>query len=202
MKTSSYILAVLILFIFIPSIAQNIPRTEKDIPIFPEAIVDMEAQQQALEDYKEIHEGESILNLSVKVYTVSMAPDEVCKFYIKKLGAKEGFPEDNGDSKPGVNTMPWFEVDYFPTSLFEDQHEGNIKIHDGKWLKTALTKRQQWIPGEWLQSAYFEWEIILGNDQMANFSIEIIDADSFDTRAKKVTNKTLITIISKIQETE
>ena len=197
MKTTFYLFTVLCLFHFTSSFGQNVPKTEKDIPVFPGAVIDVEAQQQAQKDYQEIHEGNALSNSSVKVYTVSVAPDEVCRFYIKSLGAKEGFPEDSSGE-----TKPWYEVSYFPSDWFEDQHEGNIKIHDGKWLKFELSKRQQWAPGEWLQGAYFQWIIALSNGDLARFSIDIIDDNSFDTRAKKVSNKTQITITSQIEESE
>lgn len=197
MKTSSLLLAVLCLLLFSSSYAQNVPKAEKDIPIYPGAVIDIEAQKQAQKDYQEIHEGQSVGSYSVKVYYVSAVPDDVCRFYINKLGAKEGFPEDGSGE-----TKPWYEVNYFPSSWFDDQYEGNIKIHDGKWLKSALMKRKQWAPGEWLQGAYFEWEIALNNGDMVRFSIDIIDDDSFDTRAKKVSDRTQITITSQVEESE
>jgi hypothetical protein len=178
---------------------QNIPRSGQEIPVFPGSVRNLEAQKQALKDYQEIHEGESIGDLHVSVYSVNSVPDEVCRFYIDKLRAKEGFPED--DSEEGHNP-PWYEVDFFSKSLFMDQHEGNIKIHDGKWFKVALAERNQWIQGEWLASAYFEWTVRLNNGDMVRCSIDIIDDNSFDTRAKKVENKTLITLVSQIEKSD
>ncbi len=197
MKTTFYLFTVLCLFHFTSCFGQNVPKTEKDIPIFPGAVIDVEAQKQAQKDYQEIREGQSVGSYSVKVYTVSVAPDEVCRFYINKLGALEGFPEEGSGE-----TKPWYEVNYFPSDWFEDQHEGNIKIHDGKWLKSELSKRKQWAPGEWLQGAYFEWEIALSNGDLVRYSIDIIDNDSFDTRAKKVSDRTQITITSQVEESE
>jgi hypothetical protein len=120
-------------------------------------------------------------------------PDEVCKFYIEKLRAKEGFPEDHN---PEMKTNPWYELSYFDSSWFEDQYEGNIKIQDGKWFKAALSKRKQWEQGEWLQGAYFEWTVILDNGDWVRHFVDIIDDNSFDSRAKTVNDKTMITIVS------
>lgn len=203
MKYSFFLGTLFSLFLSTVVYAQKTPLSEKEIPIFPGATVEVDAQKQAQEDYQDIHEGEPIKYSNVKVYTVSVVPDEVCRFYIEKLGAKEGFPEDDSDDlKPGVKTKPWFELSYFPDSWFEDQFEGNIKIHDGKWLKTALSKRKQWTQGEWLQAAYFEWEIVNNNGDLARYSIDIMDDNSFDSRAKKVSDKTMITITTHIEETE
>ena len=205
MKTSTrlYVLTCLLFCICIAGNGQTIPRSEQDIPLFPGSVRNLEAQKQTLADYKEIHAGEAISDLQISVYSAGSVADQVCRFYIEKLGAKEGFPEDN-DYLPNqeINTKPWYEVSYFPNSWFEDQYEGNIKIHDGKWFKSALSERNQWKQGKWLQGAYFEWTGILNSGDLVRCSVEIIDDDSFDSRTRTVTNKTLITILSRIERSD
>ncbi|MBN1116278.1 MAG: hypothetical protein JXA77_03670 [Bacteroidales bacterium] len=200
MKNLSYINLIAFLTFCLVCKGQNIPFTANEIPLFPGAMQNMEAQKLALKDYQEIYEGESLSNLQVSVYCVKTVPDDVCRFYIEKLGAKEGFPEDNTDfQNPEKNTKPWYEVGLYDESLFEDQYEGDIKIHDGKWFKAALSERKQWVNGEWLQGSYFEWTVRLNNGEWARHFIDIIDDDSFDSRAKTVNNKTMITIVSQIK---
>jgi hypothetical protein len=201
MKNLSCLNVMAFLLIFNPGYGQNIPYLAKDIPLFPDVIPNMEEQKQSLEDYREIFAGESLIDLHVSVYSVMTVPDDVCLFYIEKLGATEGFPEDNTDfQNPQKNTKPWFEVGIFDPNWFEDQYEGDIKIHDGKWFKAELQKRKQWENGEWLQGAYFEWTVKLSNGDWARHFIDIIDDNSFDSRKKTVTDKTMITIVSQFKK--
>jgi hypothetical protein len=203
LKTPFFLTSILFLSFFAAVYGQNIPRKWQEIPLFPGATIDQEAQKQTIKDYQESHAGEPIRDLHINVYTVKRVPDDVCRFYIEKLGAVEGLPDDDSWlSESKSNTRPWYEVNFFHNSWFEEQYEGDIKIWDGKWLKSALSKRQQWTEGEWLQGAYFEWTIILENGDLARFSIDIFDDDSFDTRAKTVSDKTTITIVSQIEKSE
>ncbi|MDA3943481.1 MAG: hypothetical protein PF694_08080 [Bacteroidetes bacterium] len=176
---------------------QTIPRSEQEIPVFSGAERNLPEQKQALKDYLETHEGEPIRDIRLSVYTAKVEPSEVCRFYIEKLGAKEGFPEYD----EGVNTKPWYEVSYFSERDFEEQWEFDTKIWDGKWLKTAVAKRKQWEPGKWLASAIFEWTVLLDNGDIKRFSIDIID-DSYDTRARIISDKTILTIVSRIEKSE
>ncbi len=199
MKNSPLLFMILLLLICSTGNGQNIYRTEQEIPVFPGAVRNIEAQKQALSEYQEIYAGESLRDLRVSVYNVKTIPDDVCRFYIEKLKAKEGFPDDNsGSSNPESTIKPWYEVSYYDNSWFEDQYEGNIKIRDGKWFKATLSKRKPWSQGEWLQGVYFEWTVILENGDWARHFVDIIDDDSFDSGAKTVNNKTLITIVSQV----
>jgi hypothetical protein len=203
MKKPIHANMIILLFLCVAIYGQNIPRSQDEIPVFPGSVRNLEAQKQAFKDYKEISTGESLRDLQVSVYSAKTVPDEVCQFYIEKLGANEGFPEVNSDAQDQeMNTSPWYEVGYFDQSWFEDQYEGNIKIQDGKWLKEALSKRKQWKQGEWLQSAYFEWTVMLDNGDLVRHFVDILDDNSYDSRAKTVNNKTMITIGSQIEKSE
>lgn len=177
---------------------QTIPKTAQDIPVFPGAEINMAEQQQALNDFKQIYEGQPIRDYSISVYSIGTDPNEICRYYIEKLGAVEGFPEYDD----GLNTEPWYEMSYFPANYFEDQWERDTKIWDGKWFTTAVMKREQWETGKWVQGAYFEWTVLQRNGDLARFSIDISDDNSFDTRAKTVEDKTLIAITSRIEISE
>ncbi len=203
MKHLSYLFLIPFLFMCIASKGQIIPYAPKEIPLYPGAVQNMEASKQSLKDYQEIFAGESLSELYVSVYFVKTIPDDVCRFYIEKLGSTQGFPEDNIDfQNPEKNTNPWYEVIAFDEIWFEDQFEGDIKIHDGKWFKAALSERNQWANGEWLQVAYFEWTVKLQNGDWVRHFIDIMDDDSFDSRAKTVNNKTIITIVSRIKKSD
>lgn len=177
---------------------QKIPKTAQDIPVFPGAEINITEQQQALKDFKEIYEGQPIRDYSISVYSIRTDPNVICRYYIEKLGATEGFPEYNN----GLNTKPWYEIGYFPENYFEDQWDYDTKIWDGVWFTTAVAKREQWEPGKWVQGAYFEWTVLQRNGDLARFSIDISDDNSFDTRAKTIEDKTLIAITSRIEISE
>jgi hypothetical protein len=203
MKKSGCLISIIFLFLTAASYGQTIPRTAQDIPLYTGSMPDMEQQQQALKDYQEIFAGEPLRDLLVRVYKVKTIPDDVCRFYIEKLNASEGFPDDEYDSPhPDKNIKPWYEVSYFDGSWFQYQYEGDIKIQDGKWIKGALSERKQWAQGEWLQGVYFEWTVILENGDWTRHFVDIIDDNSFDSRAKTVNNKTMITIVSLIGQSD
>ncbi|NCU31655.1 MAG: hypothetical protein EOM23_01675, partial [Candidatus Moranbacteria bacterium] len=98
---------------------QTISSSEQEIPVFPGAERNLPEQKQALKDYLETNEGQPIRDIRVNVFTAKVEPSEVCRYYIAKLGATEGFPEYDD----GVNTKPWYEVSFFSERDFEDQWE-------------------------------------------------------------------------------
>ncbi len=170
---------------------QIIPKLEQQIPLYPGAVIDKQLQEQAKQAY--IDSGdENIYAASVNVYVAKALPDDVCRFYIKKLGAQEDF----SNTYPA---KPWYEPAYFPKSDFEDQYHRDLKIHDGKWFKSALSQRSQWKNGEWLESAYFEWEVLQSNGDLARFRIAVED-DSFDNATKTASTKTIITFLKHVEK--
>lgn len=177
---------------------QRIPKSEKEVPVFPGAQRDLPAQEYALKDFLEIQQGQPIYDIQLSVYSINSPPDDITRFYIEKLGATEGFPVEEA----GIDTKPWYELNYFSESYYEDQYERDTKIWDGKWFRSALAKRKQWTSGYWLQYAYFEWTKKLDNGDLARISVDISDDDSFDTRAKIVKDKTMLTITSYIEKSE
>lgn len=177
---------------------QRIPKSEKEVPVFPGAQRDLSAQEYARSDYLDVNQGQSIYDIHVSVYSINIPPDAIARFYIENLGATEGFPYE----EESIETKPFYELDFFPESWYEDQYERDTKIWDGKWFKSALAKRKEWAPGLWLQQAYFEWTALLENDDLARITVNIADDNSFDTRARTVNDRTLLLITSHIEKSE
>ncbi len=177
--------SLLLLFSF-SVLAAGPPRSEKEIPVYPGAVRDQAAEKELLSQRSEY--GPEIQktwrSYTVRVYTVKTIIDEVCKFYISKLGAKPGTPvEDPASLKPGAVYSPWYELDFYGPEIFEDQYERNTLIQDGKWVKSAFAKRPQWKKGAWLCQAWFEWNIVLNNGDLATYSVLLEDV-GYDSRKK------------------
>jgi hypothetical protein len=167
------------------------PRSEKEIPVYPGAVRDQAAEKELLSQNSEYDPEiqKTWRSYTVRVYTVKTVIDEVCNFYINKLGAKPGSPlEDPSSLKPGAVYSPWYELGFYGPRIFEDQYEGNILIHDGKWVKSAFAKRPQWQKGAWLCQAWFGWNITLNNGDLARYSVLLEDV-GYDSH-KKIDFKT------------
>lgn len=176
--------SLLLLFSF-SVLAAGPPRSEKEIPVYPGAVRDQAAEKELLSQNSEYDpEIQTRRSYTVRVYTVKTVIDEVCKFYINKLGAKPGTPvEDPASIKPGAFYPPWYELDFYGPEIFEDQYERNTLIHDGKWVKSAFAKRPQWQKGAWLSQAWFEWNVTLSNGDLARYSVLLEDV-GYDSRKK------------------
>ena len=191
-----WFIPLFLLLFCLPLLAAELPRSEKEIPVYPGAVRDLTAEKEILSDYSE-YDAElknSWRSVTVKVYTAKSIIDEVCKFYINKLGAKPGTPlEDPASLKPGAVYPPWYELDFYGADIFENQYERDLLIHDGKWVKSAFANRPQWKKGAWLCQAWFEWNVILNNGDIAQYTVSIED-DGYDSRKKVIFNTTRITI--------
>lgn len=200
MSRLSFFITSIILCLFINNAAksQTIPASIQEIPVFLGAVPNILGQEQALLDLQDVLIEQPVYAVKASVYTINTIPDEICRFYIKRLNAVEGLQIE----EEGEHTRPWYELNFFPESWYENQYERNTKIWDGDWFKTALAKRKQWTPGNWLQQAYFEWTIVLDNGDVKRLSIEILDDDSFDTRSKIVSDQSLITFRSYIEKSD
>lgn len=177
--------SLLLLFSF-SVLAAGPPRSEKEIPVYPGAVRDQAAEKELLSQRSgydpEIQK--TWRSYTVRVYTVKTIIDEVCKFYINKLGAKPGSRlEDPSSLKPGMVYSPWYELGFYWPEIFEDQYEGDTLFYDGKWVKSAFAKRPQWKKGAWLCSAWFEWNIALNNGDLAQYSV-LLDDVGYDSRKK------------------
>ena len=164
------------------------PRSEKEIPLYPGAARDQAAEKEVLEMHAE-YMSENRRSHTVRAYKVKTIIDDVCKFYIDKLGAKPGAPLDDPYAlEPGEVYSPWYELDFYGARIFEDQYEHDTLIQDGKWIRSAFEKRSQWKKGAWLCQAWFEWNIMLDNGDLATYTVVLMD-EGYDWR-KKVDFKT------------
>lgn len=196
---------LLLLLSSFPIQAAAIPRSEKEIPIFPGTVRDQAAEKELLRQDTEY--GEDIINTwrsnTVKIYTVKTIINEVADFYIKKLAAKEGTPDNSSPPKPGAVLPPWYEPSCYGPDIFKDQYDDKDQLfYDGKWVKSVFSQRKQWSNNEWLSNIRFEWNIVLANGDMAQYSVFVED-EGYDALKKVIFNTTRITIrilVTKSQE--
>ena len=196
MKTR-LILSILFLLALMPAVvlASNTPRSEKEIPIYSGSVRDQAAEKETLRQDAEYSEDiiKTWCSNTVKVYTVKAIINEVAGFYIQKLTAKEGAP-DNFTPEPGAVLPPWYELSCYEPDIFKDQYDDKGKLfYDGKWVKSVFSQRKQWSKNEWLSNIRFEWNIVLNNGDMAQYSV-LVEDEGYDALQKVIFNSTRITI--------
>ncbi|NLW45850.1 MAG: hypothetical protein GXY86_00700 [Firmicutes bacterium] len=176
--------------------AAGVPRSEKEIPIYPGAVRDTNAEKEILNLNSEydLEYQNTQRSFTIRAYTTKTIIDEVCRFYINQLKAKPGVPVDDPYSlKPGAVYPPWYELNFYEAEIFEDQHERDMLIRDGKWIRSAFAKRPQWQKGVWLRQACFEWNIVLNNGDLARYSVSLEDV-GYDSQKKVDFKSTRINI--------
>lgn len=204
MKLRWVCFAIMLLLLSSVTIQAAVPKSEKEIPVYPGAVRDQAAEKELLRQDSEY--GEDVTKTwrsnTVKVYTVKAVINEVAQFYIQKLPAKEGAP-DNFVPKPGAVLPPWYELSCYEPDIFKDQYDDKGKLfYDGKWVKSVFSQRKQWSKNEWLNNIQFEWNIVLNNGDMAQYSI-LVEDEGYDAQKKVIFNSTRITVrilVTKSQE--
>ncbi|HEX3044426.1 MAG TPA: hypothetical protein VHY08_06705 [Bacillota bacterium] len=195
MKTR-LILSILFLLVMPTVVLASVtPRSEKEIPIYPGSVRDQAAEKEALRQDTEYSKDiiKTWRSNTVKVYTVKAIINEVAGFYIQKLAAKEGAP-DNFVPKPGAVLPPWYELSCYEPDIFKDQYDDKDKLfYDGKWVKSVFSQRKQWSKNEWLSNIRFEWNIVLSNGDMAQYSV-LVEDEGYDAWKKVIFNTTRITV--------
>ncbi len=132
--------------------AQQVPKAEKEIPIFPGAERDLKAES----EMKEQNPNLSGVN---KVYKTEASVEEVFAFYLKAIGGKEGESnEDPWGLQPGAVSKVWYELTFWKDQDFKDiVYDTSLS---GQWmkLKQNLEKnRKPYKPGMWIRFAHFYW---------------------------------------------
>ena len=191
-----WFIPLFLLLFCLPLLAAALPRSEKEIPIYPGSVRNASAEKELISQNSDYDEEtkKTWRSNTIKVYTAKAVIDEVCNFYIKQLGAKPEFPEvDLYSLKPGAVLPPWYELEFYGKDLFENQYERDLLIHDGKWVKSAFAERPQWEKGAWIRTAWFKWNVILNNGDIAEYTVAIED-DGYDWRKKVIFNTTQIAI--------
>lgn len=185
-------LVFLALFVTFISCADLPPLKLADIPIFPNAQRDLAAEA----EYKAQAEADddSPRSETIRIYSVSATPEEVARFYIQALKAAEEFPENSNESmRPGSVLPPWYEIDFYTPADFENQSHNGSMIYDGRWVKSALSRREPWANGQWLREARVMWEVRTTDNDRAEFLVAVEDV-SLDIQRKKALLKTRILI--------
>ena len=167
-------------------LAAQVPKSEKEIPIFPGAVRDMNKEAELKSQQSEVI-NPSLRSAVLKVYKTGASPEEVIRFYLQKIPAKQGGADiDPRGLKPGAVSQASYDISYYTNEHFED-YEG----HPGTWKKQTLTKnRKPYASGKWLTGGYFSWYKKESNDDLTTFYINI-DDESFDVYPKYTTTTSI-----------
>jgi len=167
----------------------QVPKSEKEIPIFPGAVRDMEKESAAKSEMAN-EPSPNVRSGALKVYVTSASAEEVFKFYLQKIRAKEGGLDiDPRGLERGAVSEAVYEISYYTDQMFED-YEG----YHGGWKKQSLLKnRKPYTPGKWITGGYINWYKKESNDDLTTFYINI-DDESLDDFARKYKTATSIRI--------
>lgn len=196
-----------LIFLFLLALSFSVvvsgaPRTVQEIPVYAGAVRDQAAEAEILEQYEEFTDGSRYRSRTVRVYKAKALIDQVCKFYIDKLGAKPGASwEDPSDLEPGRASAVRYELGFYDDSIFQDQHEYDVLLWDGKWVRSACEKRPQWEKGRWLNQVWFEWRIMLHNGDLATYTV-LLEDEGFDSSKKIDFQSTRIGIVEEVEKSE
>lgn len=172
---------------FVSSVTAQVPKSEKEIPVYPGAVRDADKESAAKSEMAG-EPDQSIRSGVLKVYVTSASAEEVFKFYIQKIRAKEGALEiDPRGLERGAVSQPVYEISYYT-----DQDFGDTDGYSGAWKKESLQKnRKPYTPGKWITGGYLNWYKKEVNGDLTTFYINI-DDESFDDPSKR--NKTATSI--------
>jgi hypothetical protein len=182
--------------------AAQIPKSEKEIPMFSGATRDAAAE--AVRREQGGPEG--------KVYRMSASPEEVFNFYLQKIGGKEGAGwEGDPNSLPKGGASPvTYEIEFYSEEdLTDSTYEG--VLHPGKWIKATLLKNRKPLkPGMWIKRASFSWIVKNPDGGMTDFFLDIWDisfnsSDDFytvDYQSKKYKQSTGIEVLVSVSKSE
>lgn len=164
-----------------------VPKTEKEIPVIPGAVLD----QAAAARWAEYQDPEATLLYSgarpfqirsryEKVYTVPGPIEDVFRFYQVQFGAKP-LGDDGGpnplDLAPGKTTPVGYDL--YP---YEDE------------LTDVLSKnRKPYSPGKWIREVDFNWGRRESNGDLTIFLVRLEDW-SFSEDWKSYKTKTLLVV--------
>jgi hypothetical protein len=163
----------------------QIPKTEKDIPIYLDAKRDANKESELITQMS-WDMDQSLRSGVLKVYKVGASTEDVFNFYLQKIGGKEGMMDiDPMGIKPGAVSQVRYEVEYYKDEEFTDYSiEYEIK-HPGTWMKQKLTEnRKPHKPGKWIVEARFNWYKKESNNDLTTFYV-IIHDESFGEQTEK-----------------
>jgi len=178
-------------------LAAQVPKSEKEIPVYPGAVRDMNKESAVKSQEGEVS-NPSLRSAVLKVYKTGASPEEVFKFYLQKIAAKEGAPEiDPRGLQRGATSQAVYEIFYYKDEDFE-----NYEGHPGTWMKQSLVKnRKPYAPGKWITGGYINWYKKESNDDLTTFYVNI-DDESFSDSPRKYETATSIRISVRAEKSE
>jgi hypothetical protein len=161
----------------------QIPKSEKEIPIFAGATRELQTEKERKEQMGWEYD-QSLRSATLKVYTTSASPEEVFGFYLQSIGGKAGSYDGNPmEIAPGNTTPVYYELEYYTDRDFDDamyDFDYGENKHLGKWRKDILTKnRKPYQAGLWIKHVLFEWWKKETDNDLTTFYLNISD-NSFD----------------------
>ncbi|MBI4726171.1 hypothetical protein HY768_02930 [candidate division TA06 bacterium] len=202
-----------VLFISVSSVsrlAAQVPKSEKEIPVFPGAVRDTD-KESALKSEQGGEISPNVRSGVLKVYKTSASPEEVFRFYLQKIGAKEGAPDiDPRGLERGAISPVVHRIDYYTDEDFDDANyepEGcfsgsGLTQHTGTWMKQSLMKnRKPRAPGKWIEAGWISWYQKESNNDLTTFYINIMD-ESLVLAPKKYATATSIRITATTEKSE
>lgn len=146
------------------------PSRVADVPIYPGAVLDKDATQEAVKSQASQEGQEAPVpgqETVISVYASSAAPEEVFNWYQKQLQATA----DSGDGAPGK--VVYYADTYDPEKDFVSRAISDNASTDGALMKKSLLARPKTEAG-WIKLADFSWTV-KGQPNEASFVIEIED---------------------------
>ncbi|MDD2390402.1 MAG: hypothetical protein PHP23_11800 [Desulfobacterales bacterium] len=160
--------------------AAQVPRSEKDLPIFPGAVRDNAAENETMTQEKDLHampmdtsEEHPMIarSFSVFIYTVDAPAEKVLRFYLEKLGGKEDEASEYfyaGNTPSGSTSPVSYRIDFIDLSVYNPE--------EAVEARAELEKvRVPFEFGNWVSSADFVWEVGEKNGDVSNFELTIQD---------------------------
>jgi hypothetical protein len=164
--------------------AAQVPKSEKEIPVFPGAVRSAAAEAE-LKQQSEGVENTGLRSAVLKVYKTNAPPEEIFAFYLQAMGGREGISdEDPMALAPGTVSPVFHEIEtYGESDLTDDIYEGHK--YPGAWVKQNLIKnRRPYKPGMWIKVVRFSWEKKEANGDLTRFYVAIED-NSFEFDPEK-----------------
>lgn len=194
-----------VLFISASSVsrlAAQVPTSEKEIPVFSGAVRDMN-KESSLKSEMGGEKSPSVRSAVLKVYKTGASAEEVFKFYLQKIGGKEGALDidPRGLERRKVSQVEYVMEYYTDEDLADYEIEHGI-MHPGTWMKQSLMKnRKPYTPGKWVKAGYINWYKKESNNDLTTFYINI-DDESFDLSPRKYETATSIRISVATEKSE
>lgn len=193
MKTQNIINVVIALLLMasiifgnIPLFADQTPKTDKEIPIYPGAVRDV-GRESELRSQMSWESDPGLRSAVLNAYKVKASAEDVFNFYLQKIGGKEGMLDtDPSQMKPGSVSPVMYEIEYYKDEEFTDYPIEHDVIHQGKLMKQKLLEnRKPHKPGKWIIEARFNWYHVKSNNDLTTFYV-IVHDESFDIAEPKM----------------